>query len=80
MSDDGWSVELESKKRWCRQPQELVQAASTLFVQIIRRVMRSLGYDVISRSKFGYDPFLDIQKLSLAWGKQVNCFFDVGAN
>ena len=80
MSDDVWSAELESKKRRSSQPRELVQPARTLFAQIVRRVMRSLGYDVISRSKFGYDPFLDIQKLSLAWGTPVNSFFDVGAN
>ena len=80
MSDDGWSVELESKKRLCSLPREWVQTTRTLFDRIIRRVMRSLGYDVISRSKYGYDPFLDIQKLSLAWGTPVNSFFDVGAN
>ena len=51
-----------------------------LFVRFVRKFLRSLGYDIINRSKYGYDPFLDIQKLSLAWRVPINCFFDVGAN
>src|SRR5579872_1966156 len=41
---------------------------------------RYLGYDLIRRARFGYDPFLDIQRLSATWGIAVATFFDVGAN
>jgi FkbM family methyltransferase len=41
---------------------------------------RRLGYDLINRNKFGYDPFLDIQRLSGGWEISIARFFDVGAN
>ena len=50
------------------------------FARFFHGIIKSRGYDIISRSKFGYDPFLDVQKLSVAWKIPINCFFDVGAN
>jgi FkbM family methyltransferase len=43
-------------------------------------VFRSSEFDVISKKSYGYDPFLDIEKLSQAWQYSINVFFDVGAN
>lgn len=45
-----------------------------------RRLHRHFGHDLIRLTTFGYDPFLDIQRLSAAWGISVTRFFDVGAN
>src|SRR5262249_54292355 len=58
----------------------------------VRTVLRSLalhpikwfllqsGQDIISRQKYGYDAFLDIQRLGEAWKNPIKIFFDVGAN
>ena len=38
------------------------------------------GWDLIQRDRYGYDPFLDIERLSRLWKYSVRVFFDVGAN
>jgi len=43
-------------------------------------VFRRAECDVISKMSYGYDPLLDIEKLSQAWQYSVDVFFDVGAN
>ena len=57
------------------------QGARRLLVgQPTRSILRAMGYDVIQRSRFGYDAFLDIQRFDRVWMTSVKSFFDVGAN
>jgi FkbM family methyltransferase len=51
-----------------------------MLYRALHPIRRYLGYDLINRNKFGYDAFLDIQRLSKIWGLQIDSFFDVGAN
>src|SRR5947209_4604092 len=60
----------------------------SLIAKFTRKILHAMGYDIINqsnydvieKSRFGYDPFLDIQRLSLVWKLPVLSFFDVGAN
>jgi FkbM family methyltransferase len=57
-----------------------MQRLKPALYRAVQPLRHFLGYDLINRNKFGYDAFLDIQRLSKAWGLSVECFFDVGAN
>jgi FkbM family methyltransferase len=50
------------------------------FYKIIEPLRQYFGYDLINRGKFGYDAFLDIQRMSKAWKFPIECFIDIGAN
>jgi FkbM family methyltransferase len=49
---------------------------------LIRRLLGRVGYVLWKREFliYGIDPWLDIARLSRAWGTKVEVFFDVGAN
>src|SRR6266850_559546 len=51
-----------------------------LTAQPVVWVLARAGRDVIRRDKYGYDAFLDIDRLSQAWQYSIDVFFDVGAN
>jgi FkbM family methyltransferase len=46
----------------------------------VKRALARGGRDVIGRNRYGYDAFLDIERLSQAWQYPIEVFFDVGAN
>lgn len=50
--------------------------------RILRSVLGKFDYVLWRRDSFRYgiDPFIDISRLSRAWGRDVRVFFDVGAN
>jgi FkbM family methyltransferase len=52
----------------------------SLLAKSVRRALAHYGQDVIPRTRFGYDVYLDIQRLARAWGWSVELFLDVGAN
>jgi FkbM family methyltransferase len=49
---------------------------------IVRYVLGRLGYVLWKREflRYGILPFLDISRLSKAWGRTITTIFDVGAN
>jgi hypothetical protein len=59
-----------------------------LIARPVKRVLEQAGlylirsnpaeFNLISRDRFGYDAFLDIERLSHAWQYRVDIFFDVG--
>jgi FkbM family methyltransferase len=59
-----------------------------LIARPVKRVLEQAGFYLIRSnpaefnliSRFGYDAFLDIERLSHAWQYRVDIFFDVGAN
>jgi len=53
-----------------------------LFTQFIRNGLGRFGYVLWKQEflRYGVSPFLDISRLSRAWGRSVQTFFDVGAN
>src|SRR5438876_2660799 len=53
---------------------------SPLIARPLAWVFARAGRDIVRRDKYGYDAFLDIERLSRAWRYRIDVFFDVGAN
>lgn len=48
---------------------------------IVRSLFRTQGIELISISvRFGFDPWIDVQRIARAWGVEIESVFDVGAN
>jgi FkbM family methyltransferase len=51
---------------------------------IAKKMARSLlarrGWALVRKSQYGYDPYVDITRLTEQWGGPVEIFFDIGAN
>jgi FkbM family methyltransferase len=52
----------------------------SLVARPVKWALARAGHDVISQKRYGYDAFLDIERLSQAWQYPIDVFFDVGAN
>ena len=57
-----------------------MRSLRSFFVQPVKWALARTGRDIVSRDKYGYDPFLDIVRLSETWRYPIDVFFDVGAN
>jgi len=58
------------------------QSATAMIKGLVRRALDRQGYVLWKRDfmRFGNDPWLDVNRLSRAWGKAILTVFDVGAN
>jgi FkbM family methyltransferase len=45
-----------------------------------KRALAATGRDIIRRDRYGYDPYLDIERLAKILNNPVSIVFDVGAN
>lgn len=49
------------------------------FKSLVKSTSRKLGYEV-RKVRYGFDPWGDVSRLSLALSKPIECVFDIGAN
>src|SRR5262249_557912 len=54
--------------------------ARTSIAKTVNGLLARARYRLISTDRYGIDPFRDVRRLSSLWKREVETFFDVGAN